>query len=216
MAVFRAVTGSARDHLLFDSATLRGRLLDPSRPVPRLRIKQLARLVKATIPVEVEVTFGEPGTAGLLPDLVPELTDLPTLADAPTAALPVARFETIAAECLVEIVKRPRVSRRMADYFDLWMCMQVDPLDALEEAVRASFAARGVEMPDEGLDGLWDEYAASEHAKGLWASFVERGEPGAAFELEEVVEEIRKRVASMLEGGNFAETGRAAPIPRVI
>ena len=193
MAAFRRVAGLAEDDLLLDPATLRGEPRDPDGPCPRLRVKLFAYLAKAAIPLQVEVTFAD----AVVPE--PELVELPVLPDTRPLTMPVVGFETIAAESLVEIVTRPRVSRRMTDYFDLWMCTQVDPLEGLDEAIAATFEARGVEVPVGIPDGLSEEYAASKHARGMWDAFMARGEIGAQVDLEAVVEEIRERVGAVFE-----------------
>ena len=187
MTAFRRVAGLAEDDLLLDPETLRGELLDPDGPCSRLRIKLFAYLAKAAIPVQMEVTFAD----AVVPE--PELVELPVLPDTRPLTMPVVGFATIAAESLVEIVTRPRRTRRMADYFDLWLATQVDPLEGLEEAVRATFEARGVEVPTGIPDGLSEGFVASEHAQRQWDAFVARGEVGAQVELEAVVGEIRER-----------------------
>ena len=193
LAAFREVAGHAQDDLFLDPATLRGKVLDPDGPCPRLRIKQFAYLTKAEIPIRVEVTF----TDAVVPD--PELLELPKPLGLSPVRVPVVRFETVAAKCLFEIVVRNRLTRRMADYFDLWTAMQVDPLEELEEAVRATFEACGTPVPAEVPDGLSDGCAASEHARRQWDAFLARGEVGAQVDLGVVVEEIRERVLPVFE-----------------
>ena len=193
MAAFRRVAGLAEDDLLLDPATLRGELRDPGGPVPRLRVKLFDYLGKAAIPVQVEVSFAD----AVVPE--PELVELPVLPDTRSLTMPAVQFETIAAECLFEIVSRPRRTRRMADFFDAWLCMQVDPLEGLEEAVTAAFDAREVQAPAGIPDGLSESYAASEHAQQMWDAFMERGEVGAQVDLEAVVEEIRERAGPVFE-----------------
>ena len=193
MAVFREVSGTAADDLFLDPETIRGELLDPDGPCPRLRVKLFGYLEKAAIPLKVEVTFAD----AVVPE--PELVELPALLDSPPVTMPVVRFETIAAECLVEIVTRPRVSRRMTDYFDLWMAMQVDPLEGLEEAVTAAFDAREVQAPVGVPDGLSEGYAASEHALRQWDAFTSQGELEADVDLEAIAGEIRERTGSQFE-----------------
>ena len=193
MATFQAVAGLAEDDLLLDTATLRGEMLDSEGPLPRVRIKLFASLAKAEIPLQLEVTFAD----AVVPE--PELVELPVLPNTRPLTMPVAGFESIAAESLFEIATRSRRIRRMTDLFDLWMTVQVDPLDRLEEAVRMAFDARGVQVPLEVPDGLSAEYAASEHALRLWDGFMARGGVEAQVELEAVVGEIRDRVGPVFE-----------------
>ena len=193
VGAFRAVSGYGQGALTYEPDSFHARLVTPASPVQELRIRQFATLVKARIPVEVSVSFID----SVVP--APEVLALPTLLDFNPVEMRVVQFETIAAECLVEIVTRPRVRRRMTDYFDLWMCMQVDPLEGLEEAVRVAFEARRGEVPVGIPDGLSDGYAASEHARGVWDVFMARGEVEAQVKLEAVVEEIRERVRPTFE-----------------
>ena len=199
MAAFRVVSGYGQGSLTFDPESLRARLVDPGGPVPELRVKQFAYLMKAQIPVEVAVSFVD----SVVP--APEVLALPALLDFAPVEMRVVRFETIAAECLFEIVSRPRRTRRMADFFDAWMCAQVDPLEGLEAAVRAAFGARGGGVPAGVPDGLSEGYTGSEHALRLWDAFMARGGVEAQVGLEAVVEEIRERV-----GPVFEDTGQSA------
>ena len=193
MAALREATGTEGDDLFLDPATLRATLLDPDRPNSRIRVKLFAYLAGAEIPLQLEISFA----ASVAPD--PELVDLPVLPDTPPLRLPVARFETIAAECLREITARPRVSRRMTDYFDLWMCLQVDPLEGLEDAVRAAFEARADDVPAAVPDGLSERFAASEHARRQWDVFTSQGGLEADVDLEAIAGEIRERTGSQFE-----------------
>ena len=194
MAAFRVVSGYGQGSLTFDPESLRARLVDPGGPVPELRVKQFAYLMKAQIPVEVAVAFVD----SVVP--APEVLALPAILDFKPVEMPTVQFETVAAESLFEIVSRPRVSRRMTDYFDLWMATQVDPLEGLEEAVRAAFETRGVEVPVGTPDRLTEGYMGSEHALRLWDAFMARGEVEAQVDLERVVEEIGERVGPVFEG----------------
>ena len=193
MAVFREVSGTAADDLFLDPATLRGELREPDGPFPRLRVKLFAYLEKAAIPLKVEVSFAD----AVVPE--PELVELPVLPDTRPLTMPVVQFETIAAECLVEIVGRNRRKRRMTDLFDAWMTLQVDPLEGLEEAVTAAFEARGVEVPVGIPDGLSEGYATSEHAWRQWDVFTSQGGLEADVDLEAIAGEIRERTGSQFE-----------------
>ena len=194
MTAFQVVSGYGQGDLVFEPASLRAKLLEPSGPVPRMRIKQVARLMKAVIPIEIEVPFVD----AVVPE--PELVELPVLPDTRPLTMPAVQYVTIAAECLGEIVIRNRRTRRMTDYFDLWMTTQVDPLEGPDAAVWAVFEARGVEVSTGIPDGLSEGYAASEHAQRLWDAFMARGEVGAQVDLEAVVEEIRERVEAVFKG----------------
>ncbi len=113
VALVRSVSGLTDDDLFFDPATFRAHL--PSQHSPsRVRVRQFTYLAGAEIPLEVEVDLA----AGTRPGS--EIVELPSLVGRPPLEFGAAPFGAVAADCIVEIARRDRRARRMADYYDLW------------------------------------------------------------------------------------------------
>ena len=192
-ALFHGVGGYAEDGLHIDDTNLRMRTPEQDLPHARVQVKLFAYLGTAQIAIHVEIGFDDP----VVP--VAEVMELPTLLDMAAPSIPVYAFETLVAEKLQGIVEQGTFKARMKDYCDLWMITQVDPLDALKDAVEATFRHRKTAIPRGIPAGLTDRFGASGHAQRLWNEFLERGDPAERLALEDVVVAVRSRVAPVFE-----------------
>jgi hypothetical protein len=86
---------------------------------------------------------------------------------------------------------------RLKDYFDLWVLVQREILDAttLSNAIAATFVRRGTALPTDLPIGLSDEFAHDASRQALWAAFLRKNE-FAAVPLHSVVTALRVKLGS--------------------
>ena len=81
--------------------------------------------------------------------------------------------ETVIAEKFQAMVDLGRANSRMKDYYDLWIISQAFEIERarLAEAISATFARRGTEIPDAVPDGLSRAFAEDAAKRQQWESF---------------------------------------------
>lgn len=108
-----------------------------------IRLRFIARLGSAEIPVQVDVGFGD----STVPE--PQQTVLPALLDYPAPKLRAyARESTIAEKCHA-MVDLGLANTRMKDFYDVWFLATEYAFEGpvLRDAVRATFARRQTVVP---------------------------------------------------------------------
>ncbi len=175
------------DGLDFLPETIKGEAIREASLYDGVRLRLVATLGSARIPVQVDIGFGD--VAGLQAvDLV-----FPTLLDQDPPRILTYRPEYVIAEKLEAMVVLGDINTRLKDYYDLLrMSRNMDlPREALIEALRATFLRRGTELPDEVPPGLADDFADDRRA-GMWNAFLARnGLDAQGASLAEVVRELR-------------------------
>jgi len=119
--------------------------------------------------------------------------DYPVLLDdLPAPTLRVYAKHTMIAEKLQALTVLGLANGRMKDYFDLWLLLRDDAVDArqLRAAIHATFARRSTPVPQEFPIGLRDEFAADPVKQTQWLGFPTRNRLQAP-SLAEVVAAVR-------------------------
>ncbi|GMV70192.1 MAG: nucleotidyl transferase AbiEii/AbiGii toxin family protein [Leptolyngbya sp. PLA2] len=176
------------DGLAFDPASVRVEAIREEAIYDGLRVRMLAFLGTARIPLQIDVGFGDAITPGPR-----ELTFGPML-DLPAPRLRTYPPETVVAEKLDAIIVLGMANSRMKDYFDLWTLRQTTAfeMDLLRAAIAATLERRGTPMPTELPIGLTDAFANDDSKRKQWAGFIRKmGDVGATRPLAEVVELVR-------------------------
>jgi len=187
----RGIGGTTADGLVLDGGSIRTRNL---RDGVGVRIRMFGYLDNAQIPLQLDVGFGH----ALVP--APEVLQLPSMLDQPGApTLGVCRFETVAAEAVGSVVLRGPLTLKMADIYDIWLCLQVDPMEDLELALQAAFFATGTPIPGEVPYVLTEQFASSDHARKNWLAFQKGASLTTEIGLGEAVGTIRDAVMPMFE-----------------
>lgn len=194
-AVFRELAAMAvqpEDGLSFDAATVIAEDIRKEAGYPGVRVTLQAELAGARIPVQCDIGFGDVVT----PE--PTIRNYPTLLDLPAPMLRVYPLETVIAEKLEAVVKLGAFNSRLKDYFDLWVLMRYERIDAasVARAVHATFARRGTPLPEAVPAGLTDEFAQSKQT--AWNAFLRRSGLEAST-LAEVVTALRDYAGRIFE-----------------
>lgn len=146
--------------------TIRGEAIREVALYDGIRLRLIANLGRTRIPLQVDIGFGD--AAG------PSAVELayPTLLDQDAPRILTYRPEFVVAEKLEAMVSLGDINTRLKDYYDLWRISRTMalPREDLIEAVRATFARRGTEIPAEVPSGLADGFADAPRYR-MWTAF---------------------------------------------
>lgn len=188
--IFRdiAVVAVEPDGLEFDPASVRVEPIREEAIYDGLRVRLLAFLGTARIPIQVDVGFGDAITPG------PRVLTLGPMLDLPAPRLRTYPPETVVAEKLDAIIVLGMANSRMKDYFDLWTLRQTTAFEMtpIRGAIAATLERRGTPWPTEAPVGLTDAFGEDESKRKQWAGFIRKmGDAGGAPSLAEVVGLVR-------------------------
>ncbi len=193
------------DGLRFDPATVTVAEIREEQEYGGIRVKLVAMLGNARIPMQVDVGFGDT----IIPQ--PKVEMFPTLLEQDAPTLRMYPPETVIAEKLEAIVTLGIVNSRMKDYYDLLVIFRMYDPDSyvLAKAIAATFRRRQTSVPEHAPTGLSNEFARDPIAQRRWPEFVRRLRIEDAPEnLGEVVKTIWARVELAMIKANALALGR--------
>lgn len=193
------------DGLKLDRTSLTSRvILDRSVGAPR-RIRCRVHLGTASIPLQIDVGFGDAVHPAA------ELIEYPTLLDFPHPRVWAYPKEAVVAEKIHAIVDLGLRNSRLKDYFDLSHLAGTQSFAGrtLQEAIQATFDRRDTPIPQSHIDALGPGFAKDPMKQTQWAAFQRRA--GLAPEsLEHVVQKVRELVEPIVvaigSGADFSKT----------
>jgi predicted nucleotidyltransferase component of viral defense system len=155
------------DGLVFDSDNLTASTIREDQVYGGVRIKTIALLGNAKIPITIDIGLGDALTE---PD---HRIDYPSLLDQPIANVRAYPPETVIAEKFQAIVALGIANGRLKDYYDLWaiplaLTVKPAPLDA---AIAATFARRDTAIPTLAPPGLSRLFADDPQKIAQWATY---------------------------------------------
>ena len=142
------------DGLQYLPETVTGAVIKEGEEYEGVRIKLIAKLGGITIPVQIDVGFGDAITPAA------QEAEMPTLLAMPAAKLLMYPRETVVAEKCQAMVKLGLANSRVKDFYDLWYLATHFDFDGvlLTEAIAATFQRRETELPSEVPLGLTSAY----------------------------------------------------------
>jgi Nucleotidyl transferase AbiEii toxin, Type IV TA system len=167
-----------------EPGSVRGEEIREAQEYGGVRMKMVARLGNARIPIQVDIGFGDAVTPG-----VREI-DYPALLDFPPPRLFAYPRETVIAEKLQAMVLLGAPNTRLKDFYDVWVLARGFAFDGatLAAAIAATFRRRGTAVPSDVPLALTPEFAAERAREQQWAAFLNRiGHSGDAPAFTEVV-----------------------------
>ncbi|MCC6320043.1 MAG: nucleotidyl transferase AbiEii/AbiGii toxin family protein [Phycisphaerales bacterium] len=189
------------DGLLFDPDSVTAEPIREDAVYDGLRVRLLARLGTARVPMQVDIGFGD-----VVSPEPRELTLGPML-DLPAPRLRTYPPETVIAEKFEAMLALGMANSRMKDYYDLWMLSRTMrfELGTLRTAVRATAERRKTLLPADLPVGLSDRFADDASKQTQWSAFVRRlGGSHAAPPLGEVVRGLAEFLRPVLQSGDTA------------
>jgi len=188
VSVFREICQiEVEDGVQFDIAGIAGSPIRKEQGYGGVRIEIAARLDGARLALQIDIGFGDAVTPS------PSVIDYPVLlADQPAPTLRAYPKPTVIAEKFHAICLLGMPNSRMKDYFDLWVLLDEDELDAAEirRAIEATFHRRQMPMPVDLPMGLTDGFAQDTAKQSQWRGFMRKNQM-EALELSEVVQRLR-------------------------
>jgi hypothetical protein len=184
------------DGLEFDAGTISAEELRDDEAYRGLRVKLIARLGKADIPLQIDLGTGDAVTPG------PVDADFPTLLDFPAPHVRAYPIYTVVAEKFEAMVSLGVRNTRMKDFFDVRFLAGRFTFDGatLHVAIRATFERRKTELSASPYP-LSDAFAAEPDKQTQWAAFLRRnGLEKAQPDFAAVIRELRHFVGPALVG----------------
>lgn len=191
-AVRRVIaTHVADDGLVFDPDSVTATEIREEQEYGGIRVKLVAMLGNARIPMQIDVGFGDA--------ITPEAAThpYPTLLDTDAPELRMYPPETVVAEKLETAVAHGMTNSRMKDYYDLLVIFRTYELadESLAKAIATTFQRRQTALPDDVPSALSDEFGSDEAAQRLWREFLRRLQiEDAPVDFGEVVASVRNRI----------------------
>ena len=158
------------DGLLFDTERIATEPIRDDQAYGGLRLRTVARLAAAVIPLRIDIGFGDVVTPGPL-----EL-EYPVLLDQPVPKLNAYPRETVAAEKFEAIVVLDLANSRMKDFYDLLAMSRLFTFQGatLAAAIRATFARRVTAVPWEHPPSLTAAFSGDSRKLEHWRAFLAR------------------------------------------
>jgi hypothetical protein len=158
------------DALRFDPATVVGAKIKEDADYEGVRVKFVAFLGKARIPMQIDFGFGDT----VYP--APKVIKYPVILDLPAPKLKGYAPETVVSEKFQAMVQLGALNSRMKDFYDIWLLMRQFNFDGhhLTEALKRTFSRRKMDLP-QGERLLVDEiYDEKSDSQTLWKAFLTR------------------------------------------
>ena len=181
--------GVQEDGLNYLSESVRAEQIRQDDRYQGIRLRLLARLGNARIPLQIDIGFGDAVTPA------PEEIEYPTLLDFPAPSLRAYRRETVVAEKFQAMVMLGLANTRMKDLFDLWTLARQFAFQGptLTQAIQATFSRRQTALPERAPVAMTPEFYDDRTTRMQWQAFLRKGH------LMEPVVQL-SLVASVLEG----------------
>lgn len=161
----------ADDGLVFDTDSIVGEEIRADAEYDGVRVRLVAHLAKARIPVQLDVGFGD----AVLP--APRLEAFPTLLGHSAPRVLVYPREAVVAEKLEAVLSLGMINSRMKDFYDLDRLAQEFSFEgtALARAIGATFERRGTALPGELPRVLTPAFLSAPERQTQWRAFLRRG-----------------------------------------
>ena len=157
------------DGLVFDTANLTVAAIREDQIYGGARLKTVALLENARIPITIDVGLGDAVTD-------PDYTiNYPSLLSEPIANIRAYPPESVIAEKFQAIVMLGVANGRMKDYYDLWALpgvLSIEPA-SLDAAIAATFARRETAIPAVAPPGLTAAFSDTLQKAEQWQTYAE-------------------------------------------
>ena len=170
--VFRDIAAiTADDGIVFDPNSVIVQEIRKEAGYGGVRVIVAGELANARCRTQIDIGFGDAVTPGPVDSVYPVLLD-----DLPAPRLRAYPIYTVVAEKLHAIALLGMTNSRVKDYFDLSLLLERETLDAdlLAQAIKATFARRGMAVPAELPVGLTDEFSGDASRQALWNAFAKK------------------------------------------
>jgi predicted nucleotidyltransferase component of viral defense system len=171
------------DGIVFHRESVEGARIKEDDEYDGVRIKLLAELAGARIPMQIDIGFGD----AVYPE--PKLSSFPVLLPMEAPLIRAYPRESAIAEKFHAMVVLDIRNSRMKDFYDVWLMASTWTFEMapLRSAILASFERRGSPIPETVPFALTEAFLNDPQKKLQWNAFVSRLNPrDKAPSLEEV------------------------------
>lgn len=194
--IFREICAlEGEDGLEFSLDSIKGAEIRADKIYQGVRIKLLAFLDGARIPLQVDIGFGDAVT----PEA--ETETIKTILDLPRPKLKIYPKETVIAEKFEAMIKLGIGNSRMKDFWDVQFLIKEFSFDGalLQRAIRATFARRQTAVPRAVPIALTETFTGDSEVIADWKAFIKRGKITSDTELNSVIDNLRIFFAPLVE-----------------
>lgn len=205
-AAIKEIAGiDAEDGLVFDAASATGEEIRAADEYAGVRVKLVASLAEARIPMQVDVGFGDTITPPPARELYPTLLDHP-----PPHVLVYSR-ESVVAEKLEAMISLGVVNSRMKDFYDVFVLASNFAFEGptLSQAVRETFIRRSTPFPESDPLVLTRKFLTAPERQILWRAFLRRGRLQAPPDAGEMADVLRSFLMPVISAAARGESLRA-------
>jgi len=211
IAVFRELGALAvpDDGLNFPTEAVAAESIKEEDEYEGVRVRLLARMANARIPLQVDVGFGDALATR------PGFLEYPTLLPMPAPQIQAYPMEAVIAEKLEAMVHLGIFNSRMKDFFDVWFLARTFPFEAaaLADAIRATFERRATSLAAEAFDALISEVSTDASKPTQWRAFLNKGKLSAPSNFADVFGAIRQFASIPLRASSKASRDPASWSP---
>lgn len=182
------------DGIVFDPDTVTVEEIRKDAGYAGARVMIDAELSKARCKTQVDIGFGDAVTPGPVTASYPVL-----ITDFPAPKLRTYPVYTVISEKVHAIALLGMTNSRLKDYFDLWVLLDRESLNiqTLAQAIAATFARRGLALPDSLPVGLTDEFSEDDSRRALWRAFLKKNDLDSP-PLDAIVGKLRQTLDPVL------------------
>lgn len=194
--IVRSICGvKTEDGLEFLANTVSGELIREEEAYQGVRIKFIAMLGRARIPLQVDIGFGDTVTPKA------KAADFPTLLDFPSPRLKVYPKETVVAEKFEAMVKFGEANGRMKDFWDVNYLLEECEFDGklVQAALSATFENRQTSFPTVLPIALKNEFAENSLIATRWNAFITRNRIERSVDLTKILRQLRAFFGPIIE-----------------
>jgi hypothetical protein len=176
----------ADDGIVFDTDSIEAEEIRVADEYAGVRVRLLARLAGARIPMQIDVGFGDAVTPAAVRKHYPTL-----LEHAPPHILVYPR-EAVIAEKLEAMMSLGVTNSRMKDFYDVHSLSCSFSFDGavLADAIRATFERRGTPVPSELPLAITRTFLGAPERQTQWRAFLRRGRLDAAPDASELADAL--------------------------
>lgn len=196
------VSVEPEDGLQFGTDDITGERITKDADYEGVRVRFIARLETARIPMQIDIGFGDVVVPG------PQEAIIPAILDFPPPLLTGYSLESAIAEKFEAMVKLGELNSRMKDFYDIWLLSrQFDFMgDRLKAAISGTLQNRGTNLPAE-IAAFSNSFLSMK--SGQWQAFHRRlGQPNVPGNFDEIISQVKIFLEPIVES---IRSGKATP-----
>jgi hypothetical protein len=185
---FREICGIGfEDGIEFEPGSVGAEEIAEEKAYRGIRVKFVAHLAGAEIPVQFDIGFGDAVTPG------PETIQYPALLDFPVPTLRAYPIYTVIAEKFHAMILLGMQNSRMKDFYDIYAMSRRFEFDGkvLSDAISATFSRRKTPLPTGNPVALSGEFMGNEAKQRQWQAFVRKNRLGSEMKPGDITNAIR-------------------------